>query len=56
MQIDYKTLLIQKIYKNSLYFISHYSFSWQLQWCQLSRFWRETYVFLPRLPLSRFGT
>ena len=27
-----------------------------LQWCQLSRFWRETYTFLPRLPLSRFGT
>ena len=26
------------------------------QWCQLSRFWRETYAFLPRLSLSRFGT
>ena len=25
------------------------------QWCQLSRFWQETYAFLPRLPLSRFG-
>ena len=26
------------------------------QWCQLSRFWRETYAFLPHLLLSRFGT
>lgn len=26
------------------------------QKCQLSRFWRETCAFLPRLPLSRFGT
>ena len=26
------------------------------QWCQLSHFWRETYTFLPHLPLSRFGT
>ena len=26
------------------------------QWCQLSRFWREIYAFLPRLPLSCFGT
>ena len=32
-------------------------FHWSLyQWCQLSRFRRETYAFLPRLPLSRCGT
>ena len=35
-------------------------YSWEflarVQRCQLSRFWHETYAFLPRLPLSRFGT